>query len=508
MNKRTLIFGPPGCGKTHTLIESVRDALSSGVEPDKIGFVSFTRKAVAEALDRACKEFSLDKKQLPFFKTLHSIAFHGLRLETKDMLGKQDWGYIGSRVGLIFNNVDTISPDDGHLLPSIMENNGAKYIQLIMRAKYRGVSLEQEFNDANDYNLDYNMMLKVNKEIISYKQKQNKYDFTDLIDKYRTIDPPHLDLLIVDEAQDLTPLQWLMIEHMSGRADRVIFAGDDDQAIHKWTGVDVNLFMNCTDNIKILEQSYRMPKKIYDLSRNICNRIRGRMPKQFKPTSFEGEVHYHGSFFDIPLDQGSWTIMARTNKMVKEFASKLIEEGYLYSLKGYCSVSQKVAEIMITWKRIQEGDRLPVYILKSFYKNVSKQGNLAVVKRGSSNLLEAYQDDEVLDYYKLKKDCGLVAPIERDAMDVARLGDQEKLYIKSLQRRGEDISQPPRIKLSTFHAMKGGEDDHCVVYLGTTQACINSEDQDSEHRAFYVGITRAKKTLHLLETDKKYRYEI
>ena len=87
MNKRTLIFGPPGCGKTHTLIENVRDALSSGVEPDKIGFVSFTRKAVAEALDRACKEFSLDKKQLPFFKTLHSIAFHGLGLETKDMLG-------------------------------------------------------------------------------------------------------------------------------------------------------------------------------------------------------------------------------------------------------------------------------------------------------------------------------------------------------------------------------------------------------------------------------------
>ena len=45
-----------------------------------------------------------------------------------------------------------------------------------------------------------------------YKSKTNRVDFSDMIAKYIDIaEPPNLDLLIVDEAQDLTPLQWKMV---------------------------------------------------------------------------------------------------------------------------------------------------------------------------------------------------------------------------------------------------------------------------------------------------------
>ena len=56
--------------------------------------------------------------------------------------------------------------------------------------------------------------------------------------------------------------------------------------------------------------------------------------------------------------------------------------------------------------------------------------------------------------------------------------------------------------------MKGGEDDNVVVHLDSTKSCVTNPDQDDEHRVFYVGLTRVKNNLHIIESQKKYRYDI
>ncbi len=89
--------------------------------------------------------------------------------------------------------------------------------------------------------------MQVSEQMDEYKASNLAVDFSDMIKNYVSIvQPPYLDLLIVDEAQDLTPLQWTMVEKMAKNAEEVLIAGDDDQAIHRWTGVDIDRFMKCS----------------------------------------------------------------------------------------------------------------------------------------------------------------------------------------------------------------------------------------------------------------------
>jgi superfamily I DNA/RNA helicase len=210
-----LILGPPGCGKTHTLIEIVREALARGIHPSRIAFVSFTTKAVREALDRACTEFNLEPKQLPHFRTLHATGYHALGLQRTDVMARADYKALGEILGVEFQGGDRTSVDDGIVLPTI-GGSGAKYLQTAMRARYREVSLEREYNELEDYSLSYSKLVQVHEQNEEYKAKMGKSDFADMIALFPVMaDPVHLDLLIVDEAQDLTPLQWTMVRTMS-----------------------------------------------------------------------------------------------------------------------------------------------------------------------------------------------------------------------------------------------------------------------------------------------------
>ena len=168
----TLILGPPGCGKTYTLIERVEAKLQEGVHPSRIGVVSFTTKAIGEFVDRACAKFNLTKNDFPHFRTLHATGYHGLGLKSTDVMDREDFKTLGRMLGVAFDGADATSIDDGVAIPSI-GGSGAKYLQLIMRSIYREESLDFEYNYEEDYTLDFSKLEQVNKQLIEYKQKTN-----------------------------------------------------------------------------------------------------------------------------------------------------------------------------------------------------------------------------------------------------------------------------------------------------------------------------------------------
>ena len=93
--------------------------------------------------------------------------------------------------------------------------------------------------------------------------------------------------------------------------------------------------------------------------------------------------------------------------------------------------------------------------------------------------------------------------------EVLKIAEKERIYISSVRRMGDKIlTNNPRIKLSTIHKAKGGDADNVAILLDTSRACAESRDQDSEVRTFYVGLTRAKKTLHIIESTSQYGFQL
>jgi superfamily I DNA/RNA helicase len=503
-----LLLGPPGCGKTHTLIEIVRRTLDGGVRPEEIGFLSFTRKAVQEAALRAGREFNLTPKQLPFFRTLHALGYHMLGLRREDIMGPQDWRAFGDELGMPLRGVTEQMADDGLLVPNGM-SEADRYLALLSRAHLRCVSLEREMRETEAFDVSWSQLRKMEKLLETYREQLGKHTFTDMLSLFiERGEVPRLKLLIIDEAQDLVPLQWRMVRKLMERADEVIFAGDDDQAIHRWAGVEVELFLSASENRQVLSQSYRLPKAVFELSQQVVRRIARRLPKPYRPTDREGRVHYELDRWSLPLDKGSWTLMARTNSFVTDWAEELRTEGVLFSLNGERSVDEGVCRAVATWRALQRREPASKADIEALYDHLPKQKATDPLIRTAKKLLAAADPQEVLDFERLRLHYGLRATGGESALDVVKTTDRERTYLEALERRGEDITKPPRIKLSTIHRMKGGEDDNVALYMGTTRSAALSNYPDDEHRVFYVGVTRAKENLHILETGKKYRYEL
>ena len=506
MIKETVIFGPPGTGKTTTLIDIVKKSIKDGMDPTKIAFMSFSRKAATEARDRAVAELGLDTKQMLYFRTLHSLAFTWLGLDIKRVFKGSDYNDLGKLVGLEFRSAPTLNIEEGPLFQ--IGAGGDKYMSLIQMARVREISNEQQFNDAWDHTLHWQQLKVLDKAYTDYKKAKNKVDFVDMIEMFTAQGTsPKFDLLIIDEAQDLAPLQWRMVkEVLVPNSKKVYYAGDDDQAIYTWMGVNVNDFLNACEDKLFLTKSYRVPTAVHNFSQNLIKKVATRQAKEWQPTKKDGSITWHRDILDVDLTSGEWLVLARTNYITNKVCNRLKEEGYLYWREGTgWSISPNVINGIEVWLKLCKNQSLSTTELKNF----SKILNPNIITKSGRKSLSSLDPEQTYTLEDIIEKCDLKASHETTWQKVLKISEQEIAYITSVRRRGERIlTGSPRIRISTIHKAKGGEADNVALLLDSTKACINNQDQDSEIRTFYVGATRAKKTLHLIESTAQYRFNI
>jgi len=505
-NKETVIFGPPGTGKTTTLINIIKKNIQEGMDPTKIAFMSFSRKAATEARDRAVAELQLDVKQMVFFRTLHSLAFTWLGLDTKKVFKGSDYNDLGRLVGLEFRSNSTVSMEEGALFQ--IGAGGDKYLSLIQMARAREISLEKQFSDSWDHGLHWQQLKVLDKAYKDYKKEKNKLDFVDMIEQFIIEGTsPKFDLLIIDEAQDLTPLQWRMVkEVLVPNSKKVYYAGDDDQAIYTWMGVSIEDFLNCSEQKIFLKESYRVPSAVHDFSQDLIKKASLRQKKEWQPTKKDGSLVWHRDILDVDLTSGEWLILARTNYIANKVCTRLKEEGHLYWREGTgWSISPNVLNGIEVWIKLCKNLGLFSIELKNFVKLL----NPDIITKSGRKRLSHLDPEQTYTLEDIIEKCNLIATRETPWQKVLKVSEQETAYIMSVRRRGERIlTGTPRIRISTIHKAKGGEADNVALLLDSTKACVESLDQDSEVRTFYVGATRAKQTLHLIESTTQHRFNI
>lgn len=509
-----IIIGNPGCGKTTELIRRVADLLESGVKPSAIAYCSFSVAAIEEAIARATIKCDLKKESFPWFRTLHSMAFQMLGLNTQQTMQDYHLRDFGSMMNMSFTSVDK----------SKIKNTGFvtkddKMIQLINVSRLYDKPIRDYMIDISCEDFSVERVEEVAELYKRFKLANGIFDYTDmlLLAKNTELDIPDFEHLFIDEAQDLSTLQWILAKKMAEKSKHITIAGDDKQCINEFAGADVDSFLNIDGKVTVLEQSYRVPKRVY----NMANRVMTQMSKyreegtKWKPREEDGVLRFCSWLPVRDMMDGEWMILARTNGQLTEIAKKLInaasDVALVFTINNQPPIDVDVfraiklfeidktpsgrtkEDLVIFKEEDSEEDRKKkleyILLFKKFIDNGKASGTQPWEL--TEQFMEAFNQKSWLNAFN-------------------KLGIGERRYINYLkpkyEEEGMEIFKFAPIKLLTIHSAKGTEADNVVVVTNVSRSVaetIAKKESDTEVKVFYVAVTRAKKRLFLMTNDER-----
>lgn len=467
--KAHAIFGPPGTGKTTEMLRLVGEAKDRGYKATEIGFFSFTKAAAGEALKR------LGLTRSDKISTLHSLAFRAVGASPMSMVDGYKLRKLGAKIGINFAGVSNDEYGDQMEI-------GDHYLSILNLARSKMTDPEQEYYDSDERPGDFAQFTFFIDSYNSWKSAFGYMDFTDLLEQYCLRPRNHgAKILFIDEAQDLSPLQWQMIDKMLGfpQVEEVTIAGDDDQAIYEWAGADPHGMASFAERYSgeshVLAQSYRVPKAVHEVARGIVVRIGNRVQKRYRPAPREGSVLQFGTGF-VPesIDHGDDVlILCRSHVTKKEVESALIAIRKPYRNEGGRPglFDSQWADAIRALNKLAKGEEVSQAELELMAKvgttetknDLNRRDFRAMVARGPERCFNIPFDH--IDFF-----------------------------------READLTQSPTIRISTIHSAKGREARRVVLHTGITARTEMAMDKnpDQEARVWYVGVTRAKEQLDVI----------
>ena len=381
----------------------------------------------------------------------------------------------------------------------------------------------------------------------AYKGDNGLVGFADMLERVaqRSL-VPSVDYLVIDEFQDITTLQYAVYEEWRPHVKRVIIAGDDDQVVYAWQGADPSLLLDAqVDEDIVLPNSYRLPSRILNVVNSEVRHITKRQEKNLNPRKEGGVVEAieSPSMLDLvrnvratvnETDDETVMVLFRARYQLFQFIDEFISEGMAFSvLTDQRMWTDRFTQYVRAIEALDRGEPIDG-------QQARRVADMLDDAAFGTNDRDAMFDEldereeaagEDVDLTELRIEPAFVRDHAPFVPDPASASEMTR-KITSFQRKSMKAyfltgtyseMDPNRVRIGTIHSAKGREADHVFVATDLTEkvveqmSAITDPDEvpggveftaatdpvplltDTERRDFYVGMSRARERLVLME---------
>ena len=529
--KEHRLFGPPGTGKTTALQHNIQ-SLVEHHGSESIVVCSFSKAAATELVSR---DLPIEDNRVG---TLHALCYRALGRPTIAETKIADWNDFAPEYRLQSSGTTQVDdPLTGDESTAGTESDKVFGDYMLLRARSVDRALWPPQVEAFARKWEF------------WCGNSGFVDFQGLIDLgLRDLEhcPGNPQILIVDEAQDSSASELLLLRKWEEQTDYSMLALDDDQCVYSFRGASPEALLGVEipqDNLRILRQSYRVPEKVRVVADKWIAQVAGRQQKDYLSRKASDGTVVQGECRFLP------TANYRNAEALLADAEQYLEQGKSVMFLTTCGYMLDPLKVVLRkrgvpfhnpyrttradWNPLagREGtigakDRLLSYLAPmvsarpwnpaecdQWFDILSSKG---VLTRGAKQLLHdatteerGLTDDEVVSLFEgdefTNAFSGVLDP-QLQWLENHLLPSKARsmAFPMDIYRRGglELLQKKPQIIIGTVHSVKGGEAD--VVYVMPDLSLASMQQwscygpaRDAIVRLMYVGMTRAKESLIL-----------
>ncbi len=473
LSRLDIITGIAGAGKTTFLANLLTNNIrlfDFEFNPENTICLSFSRMAKYVLSERLQHRYQVNtfhsyiSKVLASQNRLRIVSNHKLNAFFTDR-GFKPLPYVNG------NNTDYYVAD--HIYSDL---NKYRLLDITPEEYYEQGGLEKS---TDFYELSKSEWLKLVKDFQLF-MRENGSDYTDILTQGLNL-AVNIPILVVDEANDLSPLMWKLIERWN--IDRVILVGDPNQNIYEFGG-STPKYLLLKKPVYELTQSHRVPDNILKYASKY---IVYPFSKPLKGSGKQGVINYGDSnafinFLHNLTPTETAYLLTYKRKTAKEFAELLRYEDIPYLL-----FNEQPYPIMALrlYYLYHNPDQLSVHDLKQLIQHSRIKNKTKILQTFPKS--EPYAKSiKASDVFSFRQ---YLITLKNQPIDIFNVDDNTIEWYERLKRNSKWLS--PQVNISTIHQVKGGEADHVYVHFDAN----SSLGTEYRKRLYYVATTRARKNL-------------